>query len=309
MSSNIVTTELTVKTHDCTELAATFTTPNTKEIFPSVLLCQGLSGVRNLVLPRVAELLAQRGIATLRFDYSGYGESGGVRGLIDPFARVIDSRYALAALISREEVDSNRIGIYGHSYGGPIAIHVAAQDRRVRACAAVSSPGNGLEMLRAPRPEWKWMSLLRRVDAERSAVATGATPTVVELEEIFPFSDKFSEDYAKLKGHGTSAKEIGKGLGISQFHLASIDRMMVFDPESAARGLLHCPTLFVHGEDDDTAPISTVAPVYRAIPGPKEWHTIPQADHNTLDTEPELTSVLAKVGDWYSSYLSSNRSK
>ena len=303
MGASIANTELTFHAHDGTELAATFTAPTAQGKVPAVLLCQGLSGVRHLVLPRIAEVLAERGFATLRFDYAGYGDSGGARGLIDPFARVVDARYALATLIAREEVDPGRVGVYGHSYGGPIAIHLAAQERQVRALVAVSSPGSGLDMLRAPRPEWEWISLLHRVEAERAEVAAGAKPTIVDLEEIFPFSPKFAEAYAKLKGDGTSAKAPGSGLGISQFYLASIDRMVVFDPESAARGLTRCPTLLVHGEDDDTAPMSTVEPIYRAIPGPKEWHTVPHADHNSLDTEPGLTSVLGRVGGWFSLYL------
>ena len=59
------------------------------------------------------------------------------------------------------------------------------------------------------------------------------------------------------------------------------------------------------GEDDDTAPMSATASIFRAIPGPKQWHSVPGADHNALDTEPVLTSVLAKVGDWFGLHLPS----
>ncbi|MCH9837225.1 MAG: alpha/beta hydrolase [Ilumatobacter sp.] len=305
MRAESVETELKFKTQGGTNLAATFTVPAGKERAPAVLLCQGLSGIRNLVLPRVAETMAERGIATLRFDYAGYGDSDGPRGWIDPFARVIDGRYALATLIGREEVDPNRIGVYGHSYGGPVAIHIAAQELRARALAVVSSPGGGTDMLRSTRAEWEWLSLVHRLDVERAAIAAGAPPTVVALKEIFPLSPAFASAYAKLKGEGTSAIAAGSGLGTSTFHLASIDRMAVFDPEAAARNLIRCPALFVHGEDDDTAPMSATASIFRAIPGPKQWHSVPGADHNALDTEPVLTSVLAKVGDWFGLHLPS----
>ena len=106
----MVNTELTFNTHGGTEIAATFTAPSGRGVFPAVLLCQGLSGVRHLVLPRIAEGLAERGFASLRFDYAGHGESGGPRGLIDPFARVVDGRYALATLLTLGEVDSDRVG-------------------------------------------------------------------------------------------------------------------------------------------------------------------------------------------------------
>ena len=192
MRAESVETELKFKTQGGTNLAATFTVPAGKERAPAVLLCQGLSGIRNLVLPRVAETMAERGIATLRFDYAGYGDSDGPRGWIDPFARVIDGRYALATLIGREEVDPNRIGVYGHSYGGPVAIHIAAQELRARALAVVSSPGGGTDMLRSTRAEWEWLSLVHRLDVERAAIAAGAPPTVVALKEIFPLSPAFA---------------------------------------------------------------------------------------------------------------------
>lgn len=123
------------------------------------------------------------------------------------------------------------------------------------------------------------------------------------LAEIFPFSPNFAAAYAKLKGQGTSAVAKGSGLGISQFYLASVDRMVAFDPESAAGGLTRCPTLLVHGEEDDTAPMSTVDPIYQAFPGPKQWHTVPGTDRNTLNTEPGLSSILTRVGDWFTRHL------
>ena len=51
---------------------------------PGIVLCQGLSGVKHLVLPEIAARLAAQGFASIRFDYSGYGESTGEPGWIDP---------------------------------------------------------------------------------------------------------------------------------------------------------------------------------------------------------------------------------
>jgi hypothetical protein len=47
---------------------------------PGVVLCQGLSGVKHLMLPQIAAHLDSHGLASLRFDYCGYGESEGERG-------------------------------------------------------------------------------------------------------------------------------------------------------------------------------------------------------------------------------------
>lgn len=301
------TTELHVVNAHGMRLAATFAGPDLApgKPAPAVLLCQGMSGVRTLVLPQVADALAAQGIATLRFDYAGFGDSEGERGWIDPGARVEDARCALAALLARGDVDPGRVGVYGHSLGGPVAIGVAAADVRVRALAAVSTPGAGREMLRAARPAWQWVQLRHRVDAERARIAAGEPAEVVGLDEILPFSPAFAAGYARLRQStgGTSAMAAGTGLGVTDFYLASVDRITASRPDLLASGLAHCPVLLVNGADDDTAPIETVEPVFAAIPSVKRWIVVPSADHNTLDADPGLAAALAEVSQWFATHL------
>jgi pimeloyl-ACP methyl ester carboxylesterase len=264
-----------------------------------------MSGVRNLVLPHVAERLAEIGIASLRFDYAGFGDSEGERGWIDPAARAQDARVALEVLMSQPSVDADRIGVYGHSLGGPVALATASGDGRVRAVAAVSSPGAGLAMLRAARPAWEWVALKNRVAVERARIESGEAPTVVGIEEIFPFSPKFAAAYAALKASqgGTSAMAAGSGLGTSSFYLATVDRIVESRPDLSAAGLAYCATLLVNGVDDDTAPIEDVEPVFGAISGPKHWELVPGADHNDLDGGAGLDAALDHVNAWFTEHL------
>lgn len=272
---------------------------------PAVLLCQGLSGVKHLVLPEIAEGLAERGITSLRFDYAGFGASKGERGWIDPSARVDDALSALARLAADEAVDDTRVGIYGHSYGGPVAISAAARDRRVRAVVSVSGPGNGEEMLRAPRASWDWVAFRKRVEDERSRVAGGGEPTEVPVTDLIPLSPAFLAAYEQLKASqgGTSAAQAGSGLGVSSFFLGSADAMLDFDVVGAARRIGGRPLLLVHGSEDDTAPIETIEPVYGAAPGPKRLIVVPGAAHNDLDAGPGLGRAIDAAAAWFSEYL------
>jgi pimeloyl-ACP methyl ester carboxylesterase len=272
---------------------------------PAVLLCQGLSGVKHLVLPEIAEGLAERGITSLRFDYAGFGDSEGERGWIDPSARVDDAHSALAWLAGDETVDSTRLGVYGHSYGGPVAISVAARDRRVKAVVSVSGPGNGEAMLRAPRASWDWVAFRKRVEDERAHVARGGELSEVPVTDLIPLSPAFLAAYEKLKASqgGTSAAQAGKGLGVNTFFLGSADAMLKFDVVSAARRLGGRPLLLVHGSEDDTAPIETVEPVYAAAPGPKRWVVLPGAAHNDLDAGPGLRQAIDTAAAWFTEYL------
>ena len=270
---------------------------------PAVLLCQGLSGVKHLVLPEVAAGLAQRGIASLRFDYAGCGESEGERGWIDPRARVDDALYAFACLAQHGAVDANRLGVYGHSYGGPVAICLTARERRVRAVVSVSGPGSGTAMLQSVRTSWDWVAFKDRVEAERARAATTGESTEVEVNDIFPFSPAFLAAYEQLRaGGGTSALQAVPDPGLNQFRLASVDAMVDFHPEDSARRLGGRPLLLVHGAMDDTAGIEAVEPVFANASGPKRWVTIPDAAHNDLDAGPGLAEAITLAADWFSEH-------
>jgi pimeloyl-ACP methyl ester carboxylesterase len=273
------------------------------EPHPAVLLCQGLSGVKHLVLPRVAASLAAAGFASLRFDYAGYGDSEGERGWVDPPARVHDALYAFAWLSQQPGIDQAHIGVHGHSYGGPVAIHLAAREPAVRAVVAVSGPGDGRTMLESLRTSWDWIAFKDRVAKERAHVAATGQPTLVGINEIFPFSPKFFLAYETLKASGGGTSAMNSDYARAAFKLASVDAILDFHPEDAARRLGNCPLLLVHGEADDVAPVETIEPIYVNAPGPKEWVIVPGADHNDLDAGPGLAQAIELAAAWFARHL------
>jgi uncharacterized protein len=89
---------------------------------------------------QVADTLGRNGIAVLRLDDRGYGESGGdaTRATSADFAD--DVRAALAWLRARPEIDGRRLALVGHSEGGLIAPMVAARDTALRAIVLMAGP-------------------------------------------------------------------------------------------------------------------------------------------------------------------------
>jgi uncharacterized protein len=77
------------------------------------------------------EHLPPAGFSVFIFDFRGYGQSEGVarrrNGLI------ADTHAALDVLLARDDVDPQRIGIYGQSLGGAIAINVMADRPEIKA--------------------------------------------------------------------------------------------------------------------------------------------------------------------------------
>src|SRR5689334_8479689 len=90
---------------------------------PAVLFCHGFGGNKSgryRLYVRLAEKLSQAGIAVLRFDFRGCGDSEGAFGDITIETQVQDALAAAEFLLTHPSVDPNRFGIFGSSLGGAI---------------------------------------------------------------------------------------------------------------------------------------------------------------------------------------------
>jgi len=83
------------------------------------------------------EHLPDAGFNVFVFDYRGYGQSEGSPRRRGPL--VADTHAALDAVLAREDVDADRVGVYGQSLGGSIAVNVLAERPELRA-AVLESP-------------------------------------------------------------------------------------------------------------------------------------------------------------------------
>jgi len=89
---------------------------------------------------QVAEALAGCGVATLRLDDRGVGQSQGDANAATAFDTKADAEAAVHFLRGRPEIDGRRIGLVGHSYGGEIAPLVAADDPALAAVVLMAGP-------------------------------------------------------------------------------------------------------------------------------------------------------------------------
>lgn len=135
-------------------LAGTLTMPQDGEDFPAVILISG-SGPQDrdetfmthkpfLVL---ADHLTRNGIAVLRFDDRGFGESEGDHSAATSLDFATDVEAAVEYLLSRSEINKTQIGLAGHSEGGLIAPIVTSRNKDVSFMILLAGPGvNGLEI-------------------------------------------------------------------------------------------------------------------------------------------------------------------
>jgi ABC-2 type transport system ATP-binding protein len=122
------------------DLDTTFYLPNqasAAQPVPAVLLAHGFGGTKDSVRAD-AEDLAAHGYAVLAYSAQGFGRSGGEIHLDSPDFEVRDASRLLDWLAARPEIrtDANgdpRVGVVGGSYGGGLALLLAAADPRVDA--------------------------------------------------------------------------------------------------------------------------------------------------------------------------------
>ena len=113
---------------------------------PAVALFHGFTGQRcepNFIFVRLSRRLEEVGIASLRFDFRGSGESEGEFEDMTPLGEVSDGRAALRQLRNAKRIDPKRLGVLGFSLGGLVAALVAAREPALKSIvlwAAVARP-------------------------------------------------------------------------------------------------------------------------------------------------------------------------
>ncbi len=133
------------------ELVGTLTKPKGIDKAPVFVTITG-SGLQDrdervpTILPgyamfrEIADTLGRRGVAVLRIDDRGTGESGGRESLTTATSADFadDIRSAIAFLRTRADVDVKHIGLIGHSEGGMIAPMIASTDPQIHAIALLA---------------------------------------------------------------------------------------------------------------------------------------------------------------------------
>ena len=107
---------------------------------PAIVQGPGWLGLKDakLYLP-YHEALTAAGYQVLIFDYRGFGDSEGDRGLLLPHLQLEDMINAVTYLTTRDDVDADNIGVFGSGgTGGGNAVLLAATDRR--------GPGEGSQV-------------------------------------------------------------------------------------------------------------------------------------------------------------------
>lgn len=250
-------------------LAGTFTVPSHTGRIAAAVLITGLSPhERNngdapwMTFRDVADGLGRAGIAALRVDDRGIGQSTGDNSKLTSFDKADDVRAQVAWLRSQPGVDPARIMLVGYSEGGLIAPMVAAGDPAIAAVVTLAGPGvTGMDVARYQVQQ----PILRG-------------PNMSDAEREKEFAKQLETALKDLSPHETSFLSI--------------------DPISYDRQV-RCPALIIQGAADATVPLRSAERIASAMRAGGNLdvtvRVIPGVSHSLLPDPVGLSSGWAAL--------------
>ena len=261
----------------------------------AVLLCHGYTGVKDLYLPDNAKALNDAGYVAMTFDYKGWGDSEGTRNRLAPYSRVMDVQAAMTYLGLQPEVDEERIGLYGTSYGGATVSWVGAVDQRAKCIVSVVGIGHGARWMSRVRRVDEWYDLLDRSKADREKRATTGKSQLVERGEIL-LPDRQSAELAEAARRNTPA-------AVSTIPMEYVDDTVGFNPEWIVGKISPRPILFITSDNDRLVLPEESEQLYAHAGEPKKLVVLKGYGHYEVYTEPAFSEVMDAALDWYQKYL------
>ena len=142
------------------------------------------------------------GYVTMRFDMRGCGESEGEFGRIICLDQVEDTKSAITYLQSRADVDPDRIGLVGSSFGAAVAVYTGGVDQRVAAVISSGGWGDGERKFRGqhPTPE-AWKKFTDMLAAGRKHREETGESLMVDRYDIVPIPQHLRNNLAKGTGN------------------------------------------------------------------------------------------------------------
>lgn len=260
-----------------------------------IVLCHGYTGVKDLYLPDNARVLTEAGYVVMTFDYKGWGDSEGSRNRLAPYSRVADVQAALTFLGARPEVDADRLGIYGTSYGGATVVWTAAVDPRVRCVVSVVGIGHGARWMRSVRRPDEFHDLLARSERDRVKRALDGASEFVPREEIL-LPDRQSAELAAAARRNNPA-------AVSTIPLEYVAETLEFHPEWVVDRIAPRPVLFITTDDDRLVPPEESVRLHARAGEPKKLVVLKGYGHYEVYAEPAFGEVMRETVAWYRQHL------
>ncbi len=244
------------------QLAGTLTLPKGIEKPPVAILISGsgpqdrdesIAGHKPFLV--LADHLTRHGIAVLRYDDRGTAKSTGNHATATTADFATDVESAMQYLRSRPDIDSNKMGLIGHSEGGIIAPIVAARSKDVAFMVLLASTGvsgKELSLMQAQS--------LRTFDVPDEEAFMAFNERAIDLaasdEELEVIRTQLTQHYNSVRS--VMASMMPEGSDLDAFIGQQVSQMTSpwsrffynYNPADELEKVKDCPVLSLNGTKD-----------------------------------------------------------
>jgi cephalosporin-C deacetylase-like acetyl esterase len=277
-----------------------------KAPFPVVVMAGGWCYVKEIVMPQYADMFAKAGLATILFDYRNFGESDGEpRQHINPYEQIEDYKNGMCFVETLDEVDSERIGIWGISYSGGHVLIIGATDSRVKCIVGVVPCVDGWSMQKRNHSNLVLRELRNLVMEDRrerfnnngkggTIPMSSLDPNILSvwpMEELNDVFMKLQQTVAPNHKHWST--------------IESLENIWNYNVFGYLKRILDVPTMLVVGEEDDITPWDDQINAFNEIATPKKrLVVIPKSSHMTLYSNKTHVEIAAEAStSWLVEHL------
>lgn len=263
---------------------------------PGIVQGPGFLGFKDSNLyEQYHEQITQRGIVCLVIDYRGFGESEGEEILL-PDRQIEDIRNGISYLETRDDIDNNRIGLFGSGgTGGGNAILAGGRDDRVKCVVANNAVADGAEWIRGMRREYEWLELLDQIEEDRrQRVLTGESKGIPPRGEDglqIPTPERLE----------TKVKSDVDTMVPDELPLKSAEALIEYKPENVV-DRIDGGLMLICVENDDTTPEHQSIRLYEQAKKPKKIMIQTGTSHYSAYDE-YFEQVGPQVADWFENHL------
>jgi fermentation-respiration switch protein FrsA (DUF1100 family) len=268
---------------------------------PAIVMAHGFSGVKEMFLDRYADVFAAAGFGVLVFDYRGFGASGGEpRQEVDPWGQVRDFRNAISHASALAELDRNRIGVWGSSYGGGHALVLGAIDKRVKCVVAQVPLCSGSRNIRRLVRADLIAGMRAMFAADRAARYAGAPPAMIPVvaeSPLQPSALPTPDSWTWFTETGRTRAPAWR----NEVTLRSVEMLTEYEPAGTIDQVSPTPLMMVVGAHDDLAAADLALEAYARALEPKRLVLLRGGHFDAYVNEFDTASTAAR--DWFVEHL------
>lgn len=236
---------------------------------PAIIMAHGFGSLKEMHLDQFAEVFASSGFAVVVFDYRSFGDSeGSPRNEVDPYKQIEDYRHAITFATTIDEIDEQRIGVWGTSYSGGHVLVVAATDHRVKCVVSQVPTVSGKQSSLRRVPPERIPALHEAFSEDRINRMNGEEPSIRTLVS-------YNSEDRPVYGLDEAVKwysEAGERSPnwTNQVTLRSVEFSRSYNPGAYISYIAPVPLLMIVGKTDYVTPTDLALQAYSSALEPKK---------------------------------------